>query len=216
MRLLFVYQAIAAITEKPRLTPRIIATAGHNVAVFDGACIFYREGKARYEDNISNQYFIEVSPDLYAVIGLFSGDEVFLSRIAGLPDGQIAKFVADSLDIAADTSAYTARAGSRIAEQREARKIEDARIDAERKEKRERAERERIERAVSTFKAGEFIDWDEFEELCKLHGVTMAIQTIGSGRKRVSKVGNGKFMVQRGFTPNGVFSASRELAAKLA
>lgn len=216
MKLLHVYPALAAITDKPRLTPRFFEVDGVQIAVFDRACVYYREERCKWEENISNQYLIQIADGLYTLAGLSADDDGFKYRLSTTSKEQISKYIADSLAIAADTQGYTERAKTEVAARRVEREQAEQKRQAERKEREERIERERIERAVSTFKAGEFIDWPEFEDLCKLHGVSMAIQTIGSGRKRVSKVANGKFMVQRGFTPNGVFSASRELAAKLA
>lgn len=215
-RILFVGPALATIADKPRIAARLAKINGLDVAVFEGT-LFYRDGAAHYStDTINgNQYAVEISDNLYVLAGYSRTDEAFKARLDALPEGHLQKYIADSLAIAADTEGYTAKAKADLAARKASREAEELRRATERQERAAKAESERISSGIKAFRAGQYVEWPVFEDLCKRFDVSMAIQTIGAARKRVSEVANGKFMVSRGHCPEGVFAASRELFKKL-
>jgi len=222
MRILFVYPAFAAITDKPRINPRLFTYKDLDVAVFDGVSVYYKDGKSRTEQSAQharyNSYFIRIKDDLYTSANMHADDATFISRTYALSKDVLGDFISRSRNIAADLNAYNEEAEALT----ERRKAEREAEEIERKEKKAREaeiakaqEQADYELAVAGYRKGEDVIWDHFEHMCREYGISLHMRTIGACRKNVNSVNRNGYNVSSGSKPDSLFQAIRELNKKL-
>ncbi len=226
MKILHVYPALAVIADGPRLTPETVELEGRAYLVFRGVNIYYdtKAQRTAFDRDCKPEggtYYVEIRDGLYARVCRDSSDESFRQHattanewgphVGKRPVDLVSTFIAEHLTIADDTAGYSDRQRTAIAARTAEREAENARKATERKEREERETRERIARNTDKFKADGYIDLAGFEELCKLHGVFIPIQTIGSARKSVTEVSASSFRVCGKAKPYGISDASRAL-----
>lgn len=208
-KILFVHPALAATVPFPRLTPvvegqwLIFRGVRLHLNVAEHRCSFEHEER-------TDSYLFEVSPGTWAVA--YAGwKENWATLSAKLTPDQLEKWSAEQATIASDTEGYTLRRTAEVAAKRETRIREDEARKTARAKAQQEAEERQYNEALDAFRAGEGIDFAEFELLCKKFGITIPIQTLGSGRKNISAIGYQSMTIRKGSNPAMALTLAQQL-----
>jgi hypothetical protein len=221
MKIVWICPRIITETDAPRgLKPEIVTICGQEFAVFRNSSCYFQDGGVRFSrENLNGHaYFVALGDGRYTSASSARSDEAMAARLAGLPDGQLRRYIAETIDKASNPADHYAEAEAEaeaIKAQRDAERAEYLRVQEERRQRGIAAEAARIEKVAREFANGEEISWEDFEALCKRYGVVMPIQTVGSARRNVSTVRLGSMTLRRGSNPQRVHAAARELHAIL-
>ena len=229
MELLHVYPAIAVIANTPRTKAEQVTICGIELHVYRNTNVYLDTNTLVTRtsgDPTRHTYCLEIRAGLLTVLTTASTDEALESRMTTIaewgdragkrPIDGIAEWTANALAVANDTEGYTAKARTKLAEQRAAREAEDIQRKAEREERESLATIARIQKNAKAFTDGEYLDFAGFEELCNLAGIVMPIRTIGACRKNVSAVSRTSITVRGGSKPMAIWTAVRALEAAYA
>jgi len=215
MKIVWICPRIITETDAPRgLKLEIVTICGQEFAVFRNSSVYFQDGGVRFSrENLNGHaYFVALGDGRYTSASSARSDEAMAARLAGLPDGQLQRYIAETIAKASNPADHYAEAEA-IKAQRDAERAEYLRVQEERRQRGIAAEAARIEKVAREFANGEEISWEDFETLCKRYGVVMPIQTIGSARRSVSTVRLGSMTLRRGSNPQRVHAAARELHA---
>jgi len=195
---------------------------GYNFLEFVGKSLYMdsKTGKPKFQTvNNHASYWIEAAPGVFVSLGGFYDRERFNVAMAlHIQAGRIESLIKEFLANAADIPAYEARQAAAIAEEKAAQAAEDARREAEaarREEARRQAREDQLTKAQELFKAGDRIQWEEFEALCERHGIKINMRTKGSGRASVKLIGHESMNVLTGRRPDMALRYAKELFQKL-
>lgn len=219
--ILFLMPAAVVLKPFPKRTPEYFSHNGENYAVFRGiTAIWCEPGResATFKTGDRHSYLIEVEPGVWAGCGCHSDDDFFKQLLDKHTASRISEFKAECATALVDPVAATAKLQADAAERRERIRVEREAQDAEQAERQARyaqREAERFKAQKARFLAGERIEWNDFERLCREHGVEMHMRTIGSGRKRITEIGTTTLLARGKFTAPGVTIAARALQSAL-
>lgn len=222
MQFMLLAPAKAYIVPCPR-KPRFVNMAGYTFAVFDGINAYVKTGdKPRFaytETPGYSSYAIAIEPETVCYVSSAPDDATMRERLASVTPEKIRGWIEEATKAFNDLPAYNAELDRLLAEKRAAWQAQKEKDDAARLEREREATRKDAEaqaEAVRIFATGGRITWPSFEAACKAHGVKMAINTIGAGRKRVRYIGAGNAeIIGKGHLADGIWKAVRELKAVL-
>jgi hypothetical protein len=198
-------------SESIPLNPRETQIAGYNIHVFDGWSLYFSNDEKRIKKKKVgelNEYWL-VHEGLAICLTRKESDEEMRRMIESYSNFGCA--VGDTLEKVRNPEKYAEDAQA-AKEKRDAERIERDREIAERDEKRKQAHEEAVRQAAIDFQNGKMIDAEYFEELCKRNGVQMHMRTVGSLRKNIVEICNGRarHSAKNGVS-TGIWVAAQEL-----
>jgi hypothetical protein len=183
MKFAFFYPAKLMMGER-HIPARVVSD---NVLSFDKKNVYYdtKREMVAFMECEENHYYIKVG-DHVMPIRHFQSDEAVLEFLKRDPE-QVKAWVAQGIECIANPEIYNEKCRANLEKIKAEREARDKEIEEREKARAEAAEQAIID-AGETYKAGGFISWAHFEELCKRNSVAMPKQTLGWGRNSVDEI----------------------------
>ncbi len=167
----------------------------------------------------SNTYAVQIAPDVYCYAASCDNDKELFERVALWGKEVLPAWLEEKRAALADIPGYNEKQAARLEQariEREAEKQREAAAQAER-EAREASEKQAaLVRAFEDFKNGRNITWELFEELCVINKVIMRPNTIGAGRRTIKYISKGgAILADKRRVPDGIWAAVRQLKAHI-